>query len=422
MDPLTPRERKLVLVLTIVVAATRFLAISRSLWDWDEALFALALRDYDVTRHHPHPPGFPLFILAAKAITLLGVNEFRALQTVSVAASLFVFPAMFLFARALRATFFTSIAAALILAFLPNVWFFGGTALSDVPSMVLAVAACALLLRGNSITGAILLGIAVGFRPQNLLIGAAPLLLRRNIKGAVIVGVIGAASFLGAAHFSGGWDAWRAAVTRHETYIRSIDSFLSDIRPPLWKVADDFFFRPFRAPAINLAIALLIACALVRRTRATLIALATFGPFVVFAWLYLDFHSSSRFSVAYMPLFAFLAAEGLEVFRRVRGAVLAALVVTMIVWTLPPLHTVRTTISPPQAAAEWILAHHRGPVDVDPRLGAQAAYFFADREVEEGRTLRMWEGSGGAVTFTRERARLARALTRPRYFEVSVRW
>src|SRR5205814_1661495 len=37
-----------VTAIAIAVAVTRFLALSRSLWDWDEALFCLALHDYDV--------------------------------------------------------------------------------------------------------------------------------------------------------------------------------------------------------------------------------------------------------------------------------------------------------------------------------------------------------------------------------------
>src|SRR5688500_6962828 len=132
LTPLTRRESLVAWALAVFVALTRWPALSRTLWDWDEALFALALRDYDVTAHHPHPPGFPLFIGLAK---LIPADPFHALQAISVVASLFVFPAMFFLARELRLPPFTATAAALLLAFFPNVWFYGGTALSDVPSM-----------------------------------------------------------------------------------------------------------------------------------------------------------------------------------------------------------------------------------------------------------------------------------------------
>ena len=39
-----------------------------SLEDLDSINFALGVRDFDVARHQPHPPGYPVFIAAAKAV------------------------------------------------------------------------------------------------------------------------------------------------------------------------------------------------------------------------------------------------------------------------------------------------------------------------------------------------------------------
>jgi len=429
---MTRNERLAAWSLGIVAAVMRWPALSLTLWDWDEALFALALRDYDVTAHHPHPPGFPLFIAAAKLVPL---DAFHALQTVAFVASLFVFPAMFFLARELRATPFVASASALLLAFLPNVWFFGGTAFSDVPSLVLVLVACALLLRGRTsnaslIAGAVVLGIAAGFRPQNLLIGFVPFVLaflqrrRAGIAGACVIAVVVVASFGAAASLSGGWDAYRDTLARHERYIRAKDSFLSPIRPWLPQVADDFFIRPFRALPINLAIALLAALGLRRRPW---LALAIFGPFLLFAWLYLDFHSASRFSIAYMPLFALLAAEGIPM--RGRSVTLAALAALLIVWTWPVLRVVHTTPSPTYAAMTSI---HAPEVYVDDRLAAHAELLLPHAQrhlvsitpqlaLPPGAVL-VKEGASnapGAKTFTRTRNRLD-GIARARYFEVSV--
>jgi hypothetical protein len=428
---MTRYERLAAWSLGIFAAVMRWPALSLTLWDWDEALFALALRDYDVTAHHPHPPGFPLFIAAAKLVPL---DAFHALQTVAFVTSLFVFPAMFFLARELRATPFAATASALLLAFLPNVWFFGGTAFSDVPSLVLVLVACALLLRGRTsgaalIAGAVVLGIAAGFRPQNLLIGFVPFALafrqrRAGIAGAGLIAVIVLASFGTAASLSGGWDAYRETLARHERYIRAKDSFLSPIRPWLPQVADDFFIRPFRALPINLAIALLAALGLRRRPW---LALAIFGPFLLFAWLYLDFHSASRFSIAYMPLFALLAAEGIP--ARGRSITLAALTALLIVWTWPVLRVVHTTPSPTYAAMTSIQAP---TVYVDDRLAPHAELLlpYAQRHlvritpqlvlppgavlVKEGAS-----NAAGAKNFIRPRDRLD-GIARARYFEVSV--
>ena len=78
MVPLTERGRRnLLIALTITIAATRFYARSRSMWDWDEALFAFAIRDFNVALHHPHPPGFPLFIALAKFMHLFVPDAFN---------------------------------------------------------------------------------------------------------------------------------------------------------------------------------------------------------------------------------------------------------------------------------------------------------------------------------------------------------
>ncbi|HKR63622.1 MAG TPA: hypothetical protein VJZ00_07815 [Thermoanaerobaculia bacterium] len=431
---LTRTERIAFASLSIFVALTRWPAISRTVWDWDEALFALALRDYDVTMHHPHPPGFPLFIAAAKLIPL---DAFHALQFVTVLSSLFVFPAMFFLARELRATPFASMSAGLLLAFFPNVWFFGGTAFSDVPSMVLALVACALLLRGRRgdaalLAGCVVLGIAAGFRPQNLIIGCAPFLAafvsrrRTALLGGFVIVLIIAASYGTAASLSGGWSAYRETLARHERYIREVDSFLAPLRPGLVQVADDFFFWPYRAPVINVAVTLLAFVGFVRKRPWLVIAI--YAPFLLFAWLYLDFHSASRFSIGYMPLYAMLAAEGIP--RRGGAIVLGAFVAIMIIWTWPALRVVHTTLSPPVAAIEAL--PREGVVYVDERLAAHAELLIPNRErrvvkvtpglVLEPNTLLLREGASiapGARSFKRERARLEE-IARARYFETSV--
>ena len=422
-DPLTSRERLSAMTLAIVVALTRWPALSKTMWDWDEALFGLALRDYDVSNYHPHPPGFPLFVGLGKLIPLDG---FHALQLIAFFAALLVFPAAFLLARELRANAFVALATGVLLAFMPNVWFYGGTALSDVPSMVLSLVAADLLLRGCRspralIGGSVVLGIAVGFRPQNLLIALVPfaiaLLCRRRtaIAGAGIVAVIVLTSYGVAARESGGWQLYRETLAHHERYIRETDSFLSPIRPSLFRVADDFFLRPYRAPAINIAIALLALVAFARRRAHVLGAIAIFGPFCLFAWLYLDFHSVSRFSIAYMPLFAILAADGIDALQRARSFMLAALVALMLIWTWPALKIVHDSSSPPVAAIEWIRSNidpRTSVIYVDERLGAHAALLLPDyrrRDLGEGAPpgaiVLSEDAREGARNFIRDRAR-----------------
>ena len=414
---LTQQQRLAVIAAALVAAASRLLALARTPWDWDELLFMRALDHFDVAAHSPHPPGFPLFILAGKALRAIGLSDFRALQSIDFIAAIAIVPAMFWLCRELRMTAWTAIAAALLLAFFPNVWVYGSGAFSDVPSMTLIVIAFALLMAGCRsatayLAGAAVFAISIGVRPQNLIVGLAPLILAsffrsgKQIAAAIsIVTIVDGVSY-GAAAWLTGWDAYREALAWHRNYITRVDSFLSPIRPPLWHLFDDFFIRPYRAPAINVLLAILVLAGLVRRRPPALVALAAFGPLCFFSWLMLDHLSVSRFSIGYAPLMAILAADGL-------GVLGASVVILMVIWTWPALTELRTTISPPVAAmesipkgttiyvdggmvpfSEWYLRDHRLEFigDAQPRatFGAASGIWLHERWGEAPHR-RLWE-------------------------------
>src|SRR6185295_1572011 len=96
LEPATAKQRIVFWVVAVVCAATRFMAMARTLWDWDEALFCLGMRSYDVTNHHPHPPGFPVYIFLAKIMRFFTHDDFRALQSVNLIAGVLLFPAVYL--------------------------------------------------------------------------------------------------------------------------------------------------------------------------------------------------------------------------------------------------------------------------------------------------------------------------------------
>ncbi len=392
-EKLTRRQRGIVAALAAAIAITRIYALSRSLWDWDEALFSIALRNYDVTVHHPHPPGFPLFVLAAKIVHLAIHNEFRAVQAVTLLGAIGLFPALFALARELRFPFAVAAGGAALYAFFPNVWIFGGTAFSDIPSTTLVLIACAYLLRGAReeralIIGAVLLGISAGFRTQNLLIGCAPALyatwacFRRQGTGdreqapvtrrpspvtLLLVITLGASiiliSYAGAAYASANPPhGYLASIVGLRRYVRSVDSFLNPQRAPLRALVVDTFVSPARSGKFDYVIdafAVLGLAATVRRFG-TLMAVAMFLPFQLFTWLMLDPFSIGRYATAYLPLYALLAAAGAHViaFFYVDVAVIAAIVVRLVTWTLPAVRTVRSGESPPVAAMRAILREH----------------------------------------------------------------
>src|SRR5262249_24352061 len=61
---------------------------ARLLPTWDSVQFALALVDYDVTRHQPHPPGYILFVAAGRMLArLTGAPPEAALTLLAALAS-----------------------------------------------------------------------------------------------------------------------------------------------------------------------------------------------------------------------------------------------------------------------------------------------------------------------------------------------
>lgn len=456
-ESLSGRQRWAVVAASVLAAASRLPALARTPWDWDEMLFMQGLDAFDVARHRPQPPGFPLYILAGKALRRLGFSDFHALQLISIIAGMAIVPVMFFLCRELRLRFSTALGASVLLAFFPNVWLYGGGAFSDVPAMTLIILAIALLLAGCRdsrayLGGAALLGVAAGIRPQALLVGFAPFLIatafqsRRRIGRvcaaiAMIAGIT-VASY-GAAAWLTGWTAYRSALAAHSDYIERVDSFRSPLRPPLWRVFDDFFVMPYHAPPINATLTFLVlisaVATLVRRRPAVLTAIAAFGPFCLFTWLVLDRFSASRFSIAYAPLMAILAADGLRLVLRRPAIELAgacAIAGWMIAWSWPALRQNRS-VTPPVAAMEWIRSHgdsRRSIVDVDPTMIPFAEWFLPDYRLQlvarapdaswiAGRPeFLVGEGTAAApaVSFVRPHGRLW-DIVRRRYFAVSVR-
>src|SRR5213593_1359828 len=73
-----------VLVLAALFLVSHLPFLPASLEDLDSVNFALGVRHFDVAHHQPHPPGYPLFILAAKAAHVVVPVEATALALVSV--------------------------------------------------------------------------------------------------------------------------------------------------------------------------------------------------------------------------------------------------------------------------------------------------------------------------------------------------
>ncbi|MEA2162100.1 MAG: hypothetical protein QOK37_227 [Thermoanaerobaculia bacterium] len=367
----------------IAVLVSRILTAPRTPWENDEFLFAEAVKNFDPSRYHPHPPGYPLLVILGKAFNAVVHDPWRALVIVSILSAPIGFVAL---ARAFRNWIGDpdlAVCGALLYYFSASMLVHGTLALSDGPAMMFVALALLAVSTPHDDThdrNAIAIGLwtsaAIGTRPQ-LLIPIAPLLviallqmrtLRQRAACIVAFGLLSLMWFLPLADAAGGFEALRLYETKQMAYVAAHDASISRGGMSAGQIAVRFVFHPWGSKYVTLP---LFACVvlgvaafagLLRRDkwRSTLLALIVFAIVqMIFELGWMDPADGARYSLPVMPLVALLAALGLGVIRRSAGFQFAPLAVTVIlaaatfayVW---PLVGTRTKLpSPPAAAAAF---------------------------------------------------------------------
>jgi len=190
---------QLVLVLLALLLYLSFMSCSFD--EWDSYNFAFALSQYDVERHRPHPPGFPLYVLLGRVMMYLEADPLVALATISViSGALMVLPIYALSHKMYGRP--TAVLTCLALMFTPAVWILSEVALADMLFTFLLTSAISLLYFG--IKGSprllqlswLIYGLAIGVRPNPsaltplaLWITSTVLASKRAGKGVVVKGV-----------------------------------------------------------------------------------------------------------------------------------------------------------------------------------------------------------------------------------------
>src|SRR6185503_6486617 len=186
------RDRRLAIAAFPAGLALAFLLLHlpylpSSLEDLDSVNFALGVRDYDVARHQPHPPGYPVFIALAKAVHVIVPSEAAALALVSVIAGAIGVLALGLLFRHLegdRTPGVWWVAALVVTMTAPLYWFTAARPLSDAAGLAAALAVQALTLRATTnrefaIAG-FGAGLAAGVRSQVVWL-TLPLLIMKGL-------------------------------------------------------------------------------------------------------------------------------------------------------------------------------------------------------------------------------------------------
>lgn len=186
--------------LALIAFLTRLPFRSQVLYHWDSVNFANAMREFDVIKEHPQPPGYIVYVWLCRAMDLLFHEAQVTMVWISAVSSALAVVALFYLGRAMWGRRVGWIAA-LLLASSPLFWFYGEIALPhtlDTFLVVLSVWWLYEVMRGN--TGCLLpvvvvLGIAGGVRQQTLvfLIPLALLAVRRvSFKRLLVAASLGA--------------------------------------------------------------------------------------------------------------------------------------------------------------------------------------------------------------------------------------
>src|SRR5688572_25475131 len=161
---------------------------ARMLYNWDAVQFALALREYDVVKHQPHPPGYILYVGLGRLVDAWVRDPTAAYVTLAVVFSGLTTFVVYALARSVYDRP-TALASATLLAVSPLFWFYGSVGLTYAGEALFAslVAYFAYRALEGSETDAWLaaacLGLAGGMR-QSMLLLLFPLWLVAVCLGA----------------------------------------------------------------------------------------------------------------------------------------------------------------------------------------------------------------------------------------------
>ena len=222
-------------LLAVLTVVSRLPYRARMLYNWDAVQFALALTEYDVVKHQPHPPGYILYVALGRVVNYWLQDAAAAYVVLAVAFSGLTTFAVYYVARAVYDRG-TAIASASLLAVSPLFWFYGSVGLTYAGEALVASVVAYFsyrALRGSESDAwlaAAYLGLAGGLR-QSALVLLFPLWLvstafgvrrlRTVLIGFVVIAVVVLAWFVPMIWITGGLDRYvTASLDLAETVVK----------------------------------------------------------------------------------------------------------------------------------------------------------------------------------------------------------
>ena len=421
-----------------------------ALWVWrpatpfeqDEVLFLRALDRYDVAKHAPHPPGYPLYVAVGKVVRWAVGTPESALELVAVAASLATLAGAWLLARRLGAGRPAATLAAAVTATVPTFLFHGSVGFSDIPGTAVALLAAFTLVialeRPSMLPlGAILTAAACAVRPQLVLLllplGVAALALaslkRRwgAIAGALAAGVaVSLACWLPAVLVTGP-ARFRQAILDAGRWAAEHEAGARLPAAPVGSVVRHWLVNPWGDAVMAAVFWLAVAAGAAtwwRRGRRRLVAVAAgcSGLYIVAGAFTMEMGEAVRYVLPAVPFLALLAAGTAEArsrtVARISVAGLAAWCVAAAVWIAPLIGLRARKPAPVWECLTWVATHAdpaRTLIVFDDAFRPHAGYLLGARgfhleELRPGVTYTCPVPGGSVLFVTRTRPQTGNVL------------
>lgn len=325
-------RRWLTLLAALLSLGAHLAFLPRTLEDIDSINFALAVERFDVAAHQPHPPGYPVFVAAAKVSTAavraarptwdrdrVATAGVAMLGIIAATAAWFVLPRWW---ELIGLAPWLAWLATLATLTSPLMWLTENRPLSDAPGLVVAIAVQAALLAGRRrlaerqrahwLAAVFMAGLAVGLRSQTMWLtlpfvawGLAGLVRQRRVNDVLLTCLAGLSGalvwFIPLVVLTGGLSPYLAALTSQGAEDFSGVAMLarSFSRRQLSVALSQTFVAPWEwrtLAHVVLGLALIGAWRLLRRHPRTLgLVCLGFAPYAVF---HLAFHETATIRYA----------------------------------------------------------------------------------------------------------------------------
>jgi len=339
--------------LTLMIVAVVLYAACRSRWvyHWDGALFALAMRGFNVAISEPHAPGYFLYVQAGRLVNLFIGDPHASLVWLDIVAGAALVAVVFALGTAMFSQR-AGTAAALFAMTSPLVWFHSCVALSYI---IVGLLVCITVWwcwravqRGVGWADALGLGVLLalvgGVRPQTapelLPLVAFTLWHARESRAAKFFGtgamavVAGLCWFVPMVWMSGGLATYLECVRRMAAFNAPLTLAAGGAEAFQWNVYRLVFFA---ANGLMLAGMLVVGGLLTREFRRSehAGALRMLAWWVVPMWVMgtlVSFTRQSGFALSWLPALLLMAGAAAGRWRLVTAAVCIVNVVTFFAW------------------------------------------------------------------------------------------